>query len=419
MTNNKNGDGKVKLLYAILSVVFAVALWAYVSYVQNDMVTGVKFNGIKINFTGEEIVNDHNLVITSIDVDTVNLVYSGRRNTLAQMTNADIIASVDLSGILDYSVTAGVYQLPVNVSYSSSISTSSLTITSYSNSTVTVTVENMITRTISVRPVYNGDVADGYMAEQPRASADTITVSGSQDVVYSIAYAQVTLERSNLSKSVSEQVEVKLIDSDGNEMSTDGLTLSADFLTVTVSILMVKEVPLEITPIYGNSATDENTTITISPPSVTLSGDPDILEGLNSIKLGTVDTTSFGLTYKDNFTIVVPDDVRNESGITSASVSIEVLNTSSKRLSADNITVRNTEEFTHSVNLITQTLDVTIRGSDADLELISSENIRIVADLSDMDKNATGTYVVQAKVYVDGYSAVDAVGAYTVTVTIV
>jgi hypothetical protein len=69
------------------------------------------------------------------------------------------------------------------------------------------------------------------------------------------------------------------------------------------------------------------------------------------------------------------------------------------------------------VGIITQSLDVTVRGQEADLEQITSENIRIVADLSEIG-NVTGTFAAPAKIYVDGFNTVDAVGEYWITVVI-
>ncbi len=54
MTNNKSVEGRIKLLYLIASIVFAVVLWAYVSYVNNDIEENYPFHGIDIVFLGRD-----------------------------------------------------------------------------------------------------------------------------------------------------------------------------------------------------------------------------------------------------------------------------------------------------------------------------------------------------------------------------
>ena len=71
----------------------------------------------------------------------------------------------------------------------------------------------------------------------------------------------------------------------------------------------------------------------------------------------------------------------------------------------------------YTADLVTQSLDITLRGPEESVKNVTSDNIRIVADLSEIS-NTVGTYTVRAKVYVDGYSDVGAVGDNFVTVTV-
>jgi hypothetical protein len=114
--------------------------------------------------------------------------------------------------------------------------------------------------------------------------------------------------------------------------------------------------------------------------------------------------------------IPIPNEVRNVSGETTASVHVEVLDMSTSRVSATNIYWRNAP-MGHTVNIITQSLDVLLRGDDDILSEITGDNIRIIADLSEAG-GSTGTMSVSAKVYIDGYSDVDAIGSYRVSVAI-
>ena len=66
------------------------------------------------------------------------------------------------------------------------------------------------------------------------------------------------------------------------------------------------------------------------------------------------------------------------------------------------------------VTVVTSTLSVTLRGTSTALARVNEENLRVVADLTNVS-DADGVYTVPATVYVDGLD-VGAVGSYQVTV---
>ena len=409
---NNNGK-KLKIPYIIFSIIVSFALWLYVAYVDNPEAT-VDFYGIKIEFSGEDLLRDNDLIVTNIDTNSLNISLTGRRNTVTRLSNADIKAVVDLSDVLAISSDAGEYQLSYDLDYG--VSNSGIILSSVSREYVTVTVEKLETVSVPVKAIYNGGVAEGYKADAPEVSPETIEVQGPGAIISQISYAAATLDRENLSTSVSEQVPLVLMDENDNVISTDGLILSTDTATVSISVLMVKDVPLVVNLIEGASATDENVRCNIDPQYITISGDREILEDYNQITLGTIDLTSFISSITETYTITLPNDVRNLTGTVTATVTVEVLNTSTRRLTADNIQYRNnTPGF--NVDVVTQSMDITIRGQEEDLDQVTSDNIRVIADLSELG-NTTGAFTVPAKVYVDGFENVDAVGEYTVTVII-
>jgi hypothetical protein len=79
-----------------------------------------------------------------------------------------------------------------------------------------------------------------------------------------------------------------------------------------------------------------------------------------------------------------------------------------KTLEATNISLINTPD-NYSSKAVTTALAVTVRGTAEALSVVSADNIRIVADLSDISL-ATGQYKVAAKVYFDGTGSAGVVG---------
>jgi len=411
----KKRGGEHKVFYIIFSIVASIALWMYVAYVENPE-KPVTISGIQIVYSGEDLLKDNNLVVTSVNAKTLSVKFSGKRNTVSKLSNDNVSATVDLSGIVNNSAgTAGVYQLSYKLKYDG-VSSTGITVTSASLDYVTVTVEKLVTAPVTVKTVYDGGVAEGYTAEAPESSVSTITVSGPQTEVSKISYALAKLDRANLSKSVTEEVPLVLVDAEGNKLTASDLTLSQDSVNVTVTVLMVKEVPLSVNLVYGASASESNTKVVIEPSSVTLSGDAETLTGINQLVLGTIDLTSFATSEKETFKITLPNEVNNVSGESSADVSVTVIGMTTKRLSTTNIEVKNVSASS-TATVITQSLDVSLRGSESSVNAVLPENVRISADLTDLG-TTTGTYTVAATVYVDGYSDVDAIGEYKITVTL-
>ena len=106
----------------------------------------------------------------------------------------------------------------------------------------------------------------------------------------------------------------------------------------------------------------------------------------------------------------------NLTGTTEATVTVQVLGMSTNRLSVTNIRTQNVTEG-YVASILTQSLDVTVRGSSADISQLKADNIWIVADLSDLG-NAAGTFSVDARVHIDGFPNMGAVGEYKITVSL-
>jgi len=130
--------------------------------------------------------------------------------------------------------------------------------------------------------------------------------------------------------------------------------------------------------------------------------------------LGDIDLSAWMNDTERTFDIRIPANCENISGITTATISIEFVDLAIKPFTVSNITLRGLSEG-QQAEIITASLNVMLRGSAEDLELITEEDIRIVVDLS--DRNDNGTYTVPATIYVDGYDQVGAVGGpYVVAV---
>ena len=115
--------------------------------------------------------------------------------------------------------------------------------------------------------------------------------------------------------------------------------------------------------------------------------------------------------------IPVPSGSTSVSGETEATITIQFKDTvATQTFETTNISYINEPEGS-TVTVVSNTLEVTLRGSSEELETLSGYNIRVVGDLTDISAES-GSYTVPATVYVDGAEDVGAVGSYQITVQI-
>lgn len=134
-----------------------------------------------------------------------------------------------------------------DITLPSAVSASSITKMDKSPANITFTVERQIRKSVEVKGDFsNVRIAEGFMLDSTSFDYDSITVEGPESIVGTIDCAQVTLDRSNVDKTITETVSYVLLDKDGNQVDTSGLTLSADAVEVTVKIVKYKVVPLEV-----------------------------------------------------------------------------------------------------------------------------------------------------------------------------
>lgn len=417
----KRKERSRKLFYMVFSVIVAIALWFYVVYVENrPFDSPIAKSNIPLEFVGEELLRDSNLIVSDVNVRQITAYFNGRYQDTSILSNMEIHAVVDLSDVLASPVPTGTHALEYDLNYDAGNST--IEEASRSPSMIEVTVERLVTEQIPLQAVYSGSIAEGYMAGELTLSRDFAEISGTEAAIRRIAKATVTLNRDNLSKTTMEEQPIVLWDEDNNviDMEEAGLTFTNGVNTakITQTIRMVKNVALKLDILESLTATDANIRVNYSVPYVTLSGDPEILADINEINLGTVNLKSIVTSFEQDYLIRIPNNTTNESGETSVTVTISVENVATRRLSASNISYRNAAE-TDNVSVITQSLDITLRGDENQIEHVTTENIRIVADISQY-AGSRGTFVVTARVYVDGsdFDRVEAVGDYTVTVII-
>ena len=401
-----------KAFWMIVSLLASLAIWVYVTSVETDE-SKTTFRGVKVERVGEDILRDSkNLVVTDMDTSTVTVEVVGPRRIIGSLNSDQLVAQVDVSKLSRAAYTSQQY----TIVYPDGTDTSKLSENRRTPETINFMVSAQTSKSIQVRGSFDGSLAEGYTAEMPVFEPSTITITGSEAYLKDVEYAWVTFSKENVDSTYSVETGFTLMDANNEPCSTTGISFSTDVVTATLPLLTLKEVNLDVNIIEGAGATKANTKITIDPVSVTLAGDSALLAGMNKIILATIDLTDFSSTFTETYTIPIDNELKNTTGVTKATVTVEIVGLETKTFRVTNFSCINATEG-YEADIITESKEITLRGTPEALAQIKDENIRAVADLTDY-KESTGTYMPQVRVYVDGFTDVGAIGENTISIEI-
>lgn len=401
-----------KIFWAVVSLLAALFIWVYVTGTQEEPIE-LSFNNVEVVFTGEDTLQaSRGYVINNISTETVSVKISGTRRNIGSLSASDIKATIDVSLISQTGTITQYYTL----TYPDGVDADAVSIVSSNPSVISFNVTRMSTKQVPVEVQFKGSTAEGYIAGEVEYEPKTITISGPESELEQIDHVYAEIGGDELTMTRTADVPFVLMDKSGNELSSDGFEFDVSTINVTIPISMMKEVSLYVQCIYGAGATEENTSIEIEPSTITISGDTSVVSGINRIDIATIDLTDFALTLQDTYAIPLQNGVENVSGVTKAEVTIEIQGVSTKQFTVTNFNYTGLPDGYYVEEIITQNLEVKVRGAQDVLDQIQSSNLRAVADMSEVTQ--TGIMYVPVKVELDGFTNAGAVGEYMIAIRI-
>lgn len=396
-----------RIVYMVLSLVFAVAFWLYVDNVEGNTITK-SFSSVPVEFIGEtDTLPSRGLMLAQGGDTTIDIELRGPRSVITSLNRSDIGIQVDLTNITAVGTYPLTYRLllPDNINYSS-ISTEKASV-----STVTVRIIEMFEKTIPVSFYVVGEVAEGhiYMSEKFVAQPSVITISGREEDVDLVTEARIKIDLTGASSTVKREMEYTLRDKDGNIIENSEIRRSSKRIQITAPVYEIKTLPLVVHFSEAPGSTEDNIDWELSVESIDVAGEASSLKGLDKIELGVVDLSSLLSDSEQEFTIIPPAGCVNLSGVTEAVVTIRFKNVETRAFTVTDISAVGLGE-NQVFSKVTNSVDVVVRGPAHILALLTPENIRIVVDMSPYALK--GIYSVPATVLIDGFGEVGVVGSY-------
>ena len=395
-------------VYVLLSILLAIIFWVYVRAAVDPNGT-ISIHNVRVETTGNSVLTSQGLAVSEISPQVVELRVEGPNSARADLlrNRSGLYVRVDVSSCVE-----GENTLRWREVWPENINPDDLTA---QRSTVTVKVEKLYTKTFDVQFQMDGKVAAGYQMGVPAIEPEKVIVSGPVDQVNQVASVAAVLKSGELSERFAGDLPLTPLDKQGNPLPGLELTLSAETAYVVVPVVMTKEVPLTVDVKPGGGAVEEDAKISIDHPKIVVSGAEEDLEGLEEISLGSVDLSDVVGTKNYPFAIALDPRFTNESGLTTATVTVTVEGLDTEVFAVSNVRTT-TPPDGYAAEVVTQSVLVTVRGPAEELAKIDSSQILVVADLSNVTNE--GAQLVPAKVYLNGSSAVGVIGDYTISVNI-
>ena len=184
-----------------------------------------------------------------------------------------------------------------------------------------------------------------------------------------------------------------------------------------MQIQKIRELKLVADVVYGGGANERNTTVSISPETIRVSGGEAVLAELGdtlticSVNLADLEKSSNELKYA----ITLPEGVTNQTGVSEATVSVRFAGLKTKELNIDRIEAVNVPEGMKA-DIINANLTVKVRGPEGEIAALEEKNVRAVVDFTNAEIG-TATYKVSF-IFDDAFPNVGAVKSTSVSATV-
>lgn len=240
---------KSNTFYAILSVIAAILIWAYVAYevrpthemwVEDVSVSCI--NVSKLFDDGSLSIGGDNEGILDGRV-TMDVKIKGKRSVVSSVGKKDISCVIDMITVDK----AGTYSMKPSVE----TQYSGVDIIQLRPGNIKFTVENINQRDIDIDLKTTGSLPEGYTMENIETKNLTVKVTGPDSVVDKIEKARIVLDYGALKETDSEKsLKIMFIDGAGKEIDSSLFGKSVEYCKVTFKLYTTKEVSVILAPKY-------------------------------------------------------------------------------------------------------------------------------------------------------------------------
>ena len=400
-----------KVVRIVISILVAIAMWLYVDLERAPERT-MTIRDIPVEFSGENTtLADKNLMLLSGYDTTIDLKIRGPKRELVKM-NRDNVRVIASTSSID---SVGVHQLDWTVSFPDGVVRTNVSVEKASLSQITVTVGELYTKEVPVECQVVGEVAEGYFTGDVVLDPEVLTLRAQRDDLLNVSCAKLTVDISGATRSVVQTVDVQLYDYDGNPVENSNIRTNTSLIQAKVPVLTTREVELAVEFSGVPGAAMNSIKCDITPKTVRLNGEADVLDSIDKLVLATLHVDDLELHQQNSYVVTPPDGTWLVNGNEVATADITLEGIEEKSLTATRIEF---DKLPSGLYAIAPDGGLTVRlwGLSEEIEAVTAENLRVIADMSAV--TGQGTVTVPVTVTISGFNDVTVRGTYELTVTV-
>ncbi len=402
---------KHKILAFLLALVVSIGLWVYAVTVVNPNDT-TRISDVKVRIVGTSELASNKLMLTGGEGQTVTVEISGRRSDLKELNSSSLEAVADVSNI-DRS---GEYEVSWTLDPPSTVASGDISLVSANKNKIKVKVSEYKERPeIPVTVEYAGELAEGFVRDPVVLSTEMLAVSGPAEEVGRIQSAVVTVDLTDAKESISQELEYRFVDEDGQELTlSEYVKVNVPNVRVTVPVLCYRQVDLKVRLIAGGGATEEDANCVIDPPTIGVTGPEETLRDLKEIVIREIDLAQ--IMEAETWTVVpdLPAGVTNRASENSVKVSLSFSGLITKRFTIPCASIERLNDVA-TMGFGEQNVVIQVRGKPAAVNALLTEDIRLSADMKNDYDSTTKTLTL--RVTLPAGSTVGVIGGpYTVQI---
>ena len=371
------------LVLKISSLAVAFLVWIIVVNVSNPIVT--RNISVPLNVVNANIITDAGKTYSLMGANSVTVSYEVRSRDQSRISASDFNASIDLGDMYDIT---GAVPIAVEV-----VNNKDLIIGAVASkpSIVRVSIEDLQRKEFTLTTKITGTPSDGFSVGEVKLDKTNVVVTGPVSVIGQISQIGVEIDVTGLDSDESGRAELKYFDANGNAFVISDNRVSKSFDNVGYSLVMLNGRTLALNFDVGGTAAQgyKFTGAESTTKSIQVRGQPEVLEGLDSITVPASALSVEGATGDVNVTV----DIKNflpanvtAVGDTKVNVTlkVEALDKKSLTLTVNDLNIVGAKPGA-ATNIVPEKITVVVSGLSANLESVTNADLKATLDVSEMN----------------------------------
>ena len=371
------------LVLKISSLAVAFLVWIIVVNVSNPIVT--RNISVPLNVVNANIITDAGKTYSLMGANSVTVSYEVRSRDQSRISASDFNASIDLGDMYDIT---GAVPIAVEV-----VNNKDLIIGAVASkpSIVRVSIEDLQRKEFTLTTKITGTPSDGFSVGEVKLDKTNVVVTGPVSVIGQISQIGVEIDVTGLDSDESGRAELKYFDANGNAFVISDNRVSKSFDNVGYSLVMLNGRTLALNFDVGGTAAQgyKFTGAESTTKSIQVRGQPEVLEGLDSITVPASALSVEGATGDVNITV----DIKNflpanvtAVGDTKVNVTlkVEALDKKSLTLTVNDLNIVGAKPGV-ATNIVPEKITVVVSGLSANLESVTNADLKATLDVSEMN----------------------------------